>query len=561
MTCSRRLLLCAILAVLAAAAACAPPPRPTADQQVLYIALLGDPKSLNPVIAKETSTTDVTNLLMEGLTRVEMPSLEVKPALAESWQHDNSGTVWTFRLRENLRWNDGQPLTAADVVFTFNDLIYNPDIPTSSRDILQVNGKPFRVTAPDSRTVVFTLAAPYAPFLLSTAGLEILPEHILRPALAAGKFNETWGVNTPPAQLVGAGMFRLKELVPGQKVVVERNPYYWRNGENGDTFPKLARIVMTVIPDQNSELLKFKAGELDYIGVRGEDYAGLQAGAEAGGYTLHRPGPTLSSLFVFFNQDPRGCPEPQRTWFRDVRFRRAVAHAVDRATMVRNIFHGLAQPAWSDVSPGLVNFHNPNVTRYEYDLAKAGALLDEAGYRDRNGDGIREDERGNRIKFTLVTNSESSQRVAAGAIIGDDLKKLGFDVTFTPMQFNALISNLDSGSGWEACIMGLTGTLDPHNGRNVWHSSGQLHMWQPRQARPATDWEAEIDSIFDRAVQELDPAKRKALYWRWQEISAEQVPMIYTVVPESIYAVRNRVGGVRPAPFSLTHNLDEWYIR
>ena len=534
---------------------CSPPARPAGvNDQTLYLAVTGDPKSLNPVIAKESSTTEITNLLMEGLTRVAMPSLEITPALAESWEHDTAGLTWTFHLRPNLKWSDGQPLTSADVVFTVNDLIYNDRIPSSARDVLQVDGKPFRVSAPDSLTVVFRLPAPYAPFLLGTAGLEILPEHILRPALLAGSFNSTWGVGTPPEQIVGAGAFRLRELVPGQRVVVERNPFYWRNGENGDTFPKLDRIVLTVVPDQNAELLKFKAGEIDLLSARGEDFASLAAGAAAGGYSMHQPGPTTTSTFIFFNQKPGGLPEYKRAWFTDVRFRRAVAHAIDRNTIVRNVFRGLAQPAWTDISPALANFHNPSTAQYPYDLARAGALLDEAGLIDRNGDGDP------RLPGNDRKNSENSQRVAVATLILDDLKKLGLKASFTPMQFNALISKLDSGDGYEACIMGLTGTLDPHNGRNVWHSSGQLHMWHPREPRPATPWEAEIDGIFDRAVQEMDPAKRRALYFRWQEISAEQLPLIYTVVPMSNYAVRNRVLGVRPAPLSMTHNLDEWSI-
>ncbi len=561
MTIRRWTILLAAIGLLWGIAACAPPPRPAAHEQVLYEALTGDPKSLNPVIAKESSTTDVTNLLMEGLTKVAMPSLEIKPALAERWEHDTAGTTWTFHLRPNLKWSDGQPLTSADVVFTFNRLIFNDAIPSSSRDVLQVDGKPFLVSAPDSLTVVFALPAPYAPFLLSAGATEILPEHILGPQLAAGTFNSSWGVGTPPEQIVGAGAFRLKELVPGQRVVVERNPYYWRNGENGDTFPKLDRIVLTVVPDQNAELLKFKAGELDLLTVRGEDFADLQAGAAAGGYTMYQPGPTLSTMFLFFNQTPGGSTPVKRAWFTDVQFRRAVAHAIDRETIVRNVFHGLAQPAWTDVSPALTNFHNPNVARYPYDLAKAKALLDAAGYVDRNGDGIREDAHGNPVEFVLTTNSESTQRVSIATLILDDLKKLGFKVSFTPMQFNALCNNLNEGRGWEACIMGLTGTLDPNNGRNVWHSSGQLHMWYPREPQPATPWEAEIDGIFDRAVKELDPAKRQALYFRWQEISAEQLPLIHTVVPQSLYAVRNRVQGLRPAPLSLAHNIDEWSIQ
>jgi len=542
---------------------CAPPPPPASKnvEQTLYLAVAGDPKSFNPIIAKETSTTDVTERLMGALTELQQPSLEITPALAESWEYDETGTVWTFHLKKGLQWSDGVPLTAFDVVFTIRDLIYNEEIPTSTRDVFSVDGRPIEVDAPDSYTVVFSLPDRFAPFLLLTSGLEIMPEHKLRPALDAGTFNSTWGVGTPPEEIVGCGPFRLKEFVPGQKIVCERNPYYWRNGENGEVFPKLEQIVMLVVPDQNATVLKFKSGEIDYLGVRGEDYTDILAGQEAGNYTVIRTGPSLSSMFICFNQNPNGISRPQLDWFTDVEFRRAIAHAVDKQTMIQNVYDNLAYPQHAAESPALEKYFNAGVRQYPYDLERSKAILEEAGYRDRDGDGIREDQNGNPLEFTLVTNTESTQRVAVGTIMVDDLQKLGLQVYFVPVQFNALVTRMTSTFDWEAIIIGFSGVIDPNSSRNVWHSGGQLHMWNPRQENPATPWEAELDRLFDEGAKELDDLRRREIYRNYQEIIAEQLPVIYTVTPEKIYATRNKIANLEPTPYSLLHNLDEWYMQ
>jgi len=202
---------------------------------------------------------------------------------------------------------------------------------------------------------------------------------------------------------------------------------------------------------------------------------------------------------------------------------------------------------------GVQSTHNP---------AKARAILREAGFIDRDGDGVVEDPQGNPVEFTLVTNAGNTQREHIAQMIRKDLEEIGFKVHFTFLEFNVLVDKLDVTYDWDACILGLTGGIEPHFGRNVWHSSGHLHMWYPRQKRPATPWEARIDEIFDTAVQELDRQKRKALYDEWQRIVAEQLPFIYTVVPTRLVAVRNKFGNLYPTSYGgVLWNLEELFVK
>ncbi|MBU4141012.1 MAG: ABC transporter substrate-binding protein, partial [Candidatus Omnitrophica bacterium] len=185
-----------------------------------------------------------------------------------------------------------------------------------------------------------------------------------------------------------------------------------------------------------------------------------------------------------------------------------------------------------------------------------------AGFFDRDKDGIVEDRAGNDVEFNLFTNSGNTQRVQIANIVRKDLESIGFKVHFMQLEFNNLVIKLNSTYDWNAVILGLTGGIEPHFGNNVWQSSGHLHMWYPRQEKPATSWERRIDDIFNRAVQELNKEKRKKLYDEWQEIVAENVPFIYTVLPDSLFAVRNKFGNLYPTSYGgAFHNLEEIFIK
>ena len=528
-----------------------------------------DPRSFNDIIAKETSTTLVTGHIFEGLTTTNAFTTKVEPHLAERWEVSPDGLVWTFYLKEGVVWNDGRPLTADDVVFTFNDLIYNPDIPSSARDIFTIDGKIFKVEKMDDHTVRFTLPVKFAPFLRGMSQ-PILPQHKLKKAVEDGRFNFTWGIDTAPEKIVGTGPFRLTRYDPGQRLIFERNPFYWKKSEEGDSLPYLDQIVYLIVQNADVELLKFMEGTLDSYSVRGMDYPLLKPLEKDGDFTVYDLGPDMGSQFIFFNQNPGKNPntgkpfvEPHKlAWFRNAAFRRAVAHAIDKDKIIEIVNNNLGYPQHSPMGPAAGFFHNPHVVHYDYDLEKAREILRGTGFMDKDKDGFLEDEKGNLLEFSFYTNAGNTERMDIAAIIRQDLEGLGMKVNFRALEFNTLVSRLTSTFEWEAVLLGLTGGIEPHFGKNVWMSSGQLHMWYPRQESPATEWEKRIDEIFIQGVQELDEKKRKQLYDEYQLIVSEQLPLIYTILGVKIYAVRNKFGNLKPAPYGeIFHNLEEIYIK
>jgi len=512
------------------------------------LAAASDPKSFNPIIAKETSTTAITGYLFEGLTRTNGVTLEVEPALAERWEHDASGKVWTFHLRRDVVWHDGAPFTADDVLFTFRELIYNRDIPTSSRDIFLINGRPVELRKIDDYTVIFNLPDSFAPFL-RLLNQDILPAHVLRDKVRRGVFTSSWGVNERPENIVGTGPFRLKSYRPAEWVMLDRNERYWKRGPENQPLPYLDRIVHMVIADPNMGVLKFKAGEIDAVSVRGQDYALLKPYEKKGNYTIYEIGPSMGEEFLVFNQNKAApLPKSSAAWFAHPAFRQAVAHAIDKGSIIKNVLGGFGVPQDGPLNVSSGFFYNPQAPRYAYDPQKARALLAGAGFSS--------------LEFTILTNSNNPERIQTASIIQDDLRKLGMRVNLLPVEFNTLVTKLSVTKDWEAVLIGLTGGIEPHGGKNVWMSSGQLHIWNLGPGNAPQAWEKDVDRIFEAGATELDPAARKKLYDRWQTIVCAQLPVIYTVNSLVMYGVRNKFGNLKPSVYGgIFHNIEELYVK
>lgn len=529
-------------------------------------------KSFNPITAGETSTTDYTGRIFDGLLYFDPWTREPAPWVAESWEHSDDYLVWTFHLRKDVKFNNGMPLTAADVVFTFQT-IYDRSITSSTRDILTVEGKEWKVEEVDTYSVRFTLPTKYAIFMEAAGSVEILCKAVCEPVVKAGKFNSFMGAEATPDQVVGTGPFMLEQYTPGQRLLLKRNPHYWKRDPAGNKLPYLDRMVFLWVQNIDALMLKFKAGETDAYGMRGTDYPILKPLEKQGGFKVYELGPSLGSSFIVFNQNDRKNPQtgkdyvaPQKLkWFRDTRFRQAVAHAIDREGLIKTVYNGLAVPQYGPESTASGYFYNQNIKPYEYDPAKARAMLTEIGLKDRNGDGILEDEAGHPVEFTLMTNAGNSVREQTSEIIRKDLNQLGMKVDLKWIEFNTLITKLDETFDWEAVVMGLTGGTEPHFGANVWMSSGRVHMWNPRQEKPSTPWEARIDEIFAAGVKEMERPKRKALYDEWQMIANEQQPYIYTVSQMVLSAVKDKFGNVFPTAlagqFTTTWNIHEIFIK
>ena len=523
-------------------------------------AILSDPKTFNPVLSQEVP--NIFGLTYEGLVTENPITGEIEPALAKSWEFSEDKTRIVFTLKEGLKWSDGQSLTVDDVVFTYNDLYLNEEIPTNSRDGLRVgeSGALPTVRKLDERRVEFAIPEPFAPFLEST-GLPILPEHILKETVEKkggdGKplFLSTWGVDTPPEKLVVNGPYMVEDYDTSQRVIFKRNPYYWKKDE-GNQLPYIERVIWEIVESTDTALLQFRSGGLDSTGVYPEYFSLLKREEDRGNFNIYNGGPDYGTSFLFFNLNKgkrNGQPlidSAKSRWFNNLNFRRAIAHAIDRQQMINNIYRGLGEPQNSPISTQSP-YYDESLKGYEYSLDKARELLLSEGFK-YNEQGQLLDADGNRVRFTLITNAGNKVREAMGAQIKQDLSKIGIQVDFTPIAWNTLTDKLSNSLDWEAAMLGLTGGNEPHGGANVWYPDGNLHMFNQKpqpgrgalEGREVADWERRMAELYIQGARELDEEKRKEIYAETQRLSEEYLPFIYLVNPLSLAAVRDRIEGV-----------------
>jgi len=524
------------------------------------VSSISDPRTFNAIVSQDTASSAVTDQMFADLVDQDYITGEITPSLAESWTVSPGGGTWVFTLRQGVQWSDKTPLTMADVLFSLK-AIFTEGVDNSIRSVLTFDDKPVQYRALDDRRIEFRTEKPIGLFL-RFIGFPVMPAHKLSDALAKGgaEFSKTWGINVNPKDMVGSGPFLLQQYVPGQRIVMLRNTNYWGVDKKGQRLPYLLRYVILTVPNVEQARLKFLAKETDAYGARPREFAELKAGERAGNYTIYDGPEGFGSEFVVFNQNPAGISGPKLAWFQDVRFRRALNHAIDRGTISQQIHAGRSTAAWGPVSVGLKLYYKADLPQYPYNLDRAQQLLAEAGYR-KDAQGVLRDAQGNIIEFVLSTNAGNPDREAIGNILRQDWVKLGIRVTFAPESFPSLVGKLTGTYRWDAIIIGLTGGVEPGTGRNVWLTTGDLHMWRPNQPSPATDWEREVDTLFEQIAREPSQEKRKALYFRWQQIIAEQVPFAYFAYPKTQPAVRNTIGNIKLGLAGVTGTLETRYYK
>ena len=524
-------------------------------------AILSDPKTFNAILSQESP--NVFGLTYEGLVQQNPLTGEIEPALAKSWTISEDKKEITFTLRNNLKWSDGEPLTAEDVVFTYNQLILNPKIPNNLRDSLRIgeSGEFPTVEKLDSQRVKFTVPEPFAPFLQST-GLSIMPKHALIESVektdseGTPVFLSKWGVDTPPENIIVNGRYKLANYATSERVTFEKNPYYWETDDQGNQLPYIDRVIWQIVENQDTALLQFRSGGLDSISVTPDYFSLLKREEDRGNFTIYNGGPQYGTSFIGFNlntgsRDGKPLVDPIKSrWFNSLEFRKAVAYGINREQMINNLYRGLGREQNSPISVQSP-YYDQDVKSYGYDLEKAKELLLSAGFQ-YNEEGFLLDAEGNRVRFTLITNAGNKIREAMGAQIKQDLAKLGITVDFTPIQFNVLVNKLSNSLDWECHLLGFTGGNEPHFGINLWRTDGNLHTFNqkarpgnpPLEGRTVRQWEKDIEALYIQASRELDESKRKALYDQAQAIVQEHLPYLYLVNPLSLAAVRDRIQGV-----------------
>jgi peptide/nickel transport system substrate-binding protein len=534
----------------------------------LTVGQRAEPKTLNPVIATDAVSREVIGRLNADLIEINRATQQTEPALAKSWKTSADGRIFTLQLRRGIRFSDGHAFDADDVIFSFA-VYMDENIDSPQRDLLIIDGKPMTVAKIGPYTVRFTLPRPYAAAERIFDGLAMLPRHLLEKPYREGKFAQAWSLNAQPSEIAGLGPFRLKQYVPGQHIVAERNPYYWKVDRDNHRLPYLDEMVFLFVGTENAQVLRFEAGETDIISrLSSENFNLLAHEGTRVSSQLADLGPSLEYNFVVFNQNDLTGKKldaiaRKQVWFRDLKFRQAVNAAIDRDGIVRLVYGTRGTPLWGNVGPGNKLWINQAISHPQRSLETARQLLKSAGFSWKtNGELV--DGSGETVDFTIVTSSSNAQRMKMATLLQDDLSHLGMQVHVVPLEFRALIDRVFQSFDYDAAIMGLGGgDADPNPEMNVWMSSGTSHLWNLGEKQPATDWEREIDQLMQRQMVELDYNQRKRTYDRVQQIISENLPFIFLATPNTLAGADGRVGNFHPAVLdpNTLWNADELYIR
>ncbi|TBR60796.1 peptide ABC transporter substrate-binding protein [Westiellopsis prolifica IICB1] len=531
-------------------------------------AILGEPSTFNPALNE--SLYSVFGPLYDSLINENPLTTKLEPGLAESWEVFDNGQRVVITLKKGLKWSDGKPMTADDIVFSYNDIYLNPKIPTPTKDSLRINqrGDTPKVRKIDDLKVEFTVPEPFAPFLRWVGGITILPAHALKESVHTNdpggnpKFLTMWTTGTAPKDIIGNGPYLMESYVPSQRVIFRRNPYYWRKDAQGNPQPYIERLIFQIIESTDNQLISFRSGQLDDLEVPPEGFSLLKREEKRTKFKIYNGGPDTGTTFIAFNlskaKNSKGQPfvNPVKSrWFNKKEFRQAIAYALDRETMKTNAFRGIGELQNSFVyvkSP----FYLPpekGLKIYNHDPEKSKKLLLQAGFK-YNSQNQLVDEDGNQVRFTLLTNAERKVRGDMAAQIRQDLAKIGIQVDLQILSFNAYLEKLKVSQDWDCYLGGFAGGgVEPHSASNIWRINGASHAFNlgPQPGDPpmtgweVSDWEKEIDRLYIKGAQEIDENKRKEIYYQYQRIASEQLPFIHLVERLDLQAVRDRFQGIK----------------
>lgn len=546
-----------------------------------------DMKTFNLAISNDQQTTSVFGTqVFELLFSSDAVTLEPEPQLAlevPKASEDADGLIFHVKLRRDVLWHDGAAFSADDVVFTWNEIFLNENVPYPGRASLfmpvkdetgKVVNRPIRCEKVDDYTVRYLFPRRHALFV-TMMNARVFPKHVLKPRIDDGSFASTWNVGSVPAQVVGTGPFMPSEYVAGERFILKRNPNYYMKDEAGNRLPYLDRIVFNIIRSPEKQKERFLLGELDYFEVNPLSFGEIWRKRHEKGYDVIRMGPRAGWGYIAFNQNPRKRPDgkpyvkPWKSkWFRDLRFRRAFAHAVDKESIIQVSYDGFASAIWSPYTPRFPKYYTDDVKRYPYDLDASRKLLDEMGLIDRNRDGIREDEEGHPVEFifTLTTGQPEYERLVP--ILQQDMARVGVKLIPEFVQFNLLLNKISSDWDFEAVLLGSGTSTEPLVGKTIWTPTDPRRIWNPKSP-PGSDenrpWELRLPEIFNEAYTSWDEKEHRfrserdvELAHEWQRLCAENLPHIYMTVRDQVYAISRRLKNRRSTPNSV-YDIERLY--
>jgi len=518
------------------------------------------PKTFNPLVPHDRTTSFILSFMLGSLVEFDPRTSEFIPSLAKSWEVSEDNKSYTFHLRRGLRWSDGAPFTADDVIFTFDCILAEredpetgellPKYPSRYYKQYHIGDEKLRYTKVDDYTVRFDLPTIYAPFIYDI-GQPILPKHLLEGAFEDGSFLKQWSTQTAierPEEITGLGPFVIHSYRPGERLVLRPNPHYWKADRSGQRLPYLDYFVMKFVADSNTEVAHFATGKSDVAAIGADDYEWVKKAADIYDFRIYDRGPSTSVNFFWFNQHPGSdeagepfLPPHKLRWFTDKRFRQAVQYGTNRQGLINALLFGKGEPLTSIIPPAQGKWHNPNLPRYDYDPERARELLREAGFSWRD-DGRMIDVEGIPVEFTLLlVDSAIMDRV--GVTFVENMKALGMNVNMERTDFATLLRRTDDTFNYDVTMLSWgssSAAYDPSGSKALFLSSGQYHMWYPNQTEPATEWEARIDELIAQQERTLDMEQRYAYMHEVQAILAEELPLLYGFTPYGYSGIKNK---------------------
>jgi peptide/nickel transport system substrate-binding protein len=470
-----------------------------------YTLMLGDaPPSFMYYGAIDANAQTVLGQMFDGLIEYNLGTMAVEPALAESWTTSSDGKVWTFKLRQGVKWHDGTEFTADDVIFTYSQIVTNPEARGGDVGEFTLGGVLTKFEKVDKYTVRFVLGAANGPFLQKLRK-PILPKHKLVKFTVEGggkaaDINNAWATNTDPKEIVGTGPFKLQAYVAGQKVTLAKNADFWKVDSQGKDLPYLNSLEFLVVKGSDAQAAQFLAGNVD-------------------SYTI----------------------------FSDVRFRTAMQSALNRARIIDTVYNGLATLPGHGVARPSAFYLDTVKYLGSYSLKDADERLDAMGLMDK--DGVRMTKSGKQLEFTLTYGSDSAVWSGIAPILQDDLKKLGIKVNLKGVASSTLLAT-GRGKDWESIMVAFGNQPDPDLRKPIWQPGGALYYWhqatQGADGKPVTkamqSWEKRLVEVWDQGSITVDPQKRRILYNEWQVSTAKNLPVIMIAQPPNLAAVRNTIG-------------------
>jgi len=486
---------------------------------------IGEASNLIPILASDSSSHAVAGHVYNGLVKYDK-DFRIVGDLAESYHVSPDGLTIRFILRKNVKWHDGTPFTARDVLYTHR-VVVDPKTPTAyAEDFKQV----LHISAPDPYTVLVHYRTPFAPALASW-GMNILPAHLLE-----GKEITKSPLSRHP---VGTGPYRFREWIAGQKIVLEANPDYFEGR------PYIDRYIFRIIPDTSTMYMELKSGGIDLMGLTPVQFARQTGNADfASRFNKFR---YPSSTYVYMGYNLR------HHLFADKRIRQAVTAAIDKKELVHGVLFGMGQTAHGPIVPGRWAY-NPNVKDIAYNPEHARQLLAQAGWREKNSQGILVKD-GKPFSFTILTNQGNLQRKMTAEIIQQRLRHVGIDVKIRIVEWATFLKEFVDKGNFEVVLLGWGTGQDPDM-YDIWHSS----KTKPGELNFIGYQNSEVDRLLVEGRSTFNIEQRKKAYFRIQEILADEQPYTFLYVPDALPVVGSRIRGVQPAPIGIGYNQIKWFV-